>query len=120
MNTNPSEPREHPEDLASRLQSEIDAAAKRLREYFSSDDTLTKSQVLMATDMVIVADAYLALRKQHGQLVAALRPIWSEIQDKVVDCTHESWVETAHCEITLTIAECRAIRAALALTETKV
>lgn len=46
-------------------------------------------------------------------MLAALLPVLAEAKEKA-DFEHDSWNPKAHVEITLTIAECRAIAEAVA------
>ena len=50
----------------------------------------------------------------HDALVEACTPIITEARSKA-DFENSTWAEDAHVELTVTIAECRAMEAALAL-----
>lgn len=54
----------------------------------------------------------------HDDLLAACRPVLAEANERA-DYMHDTWNPEAHVELTLTIAELRAIRAAVAKAEGK-
>ena len=52
------------------------------------------------------------IKASNAEILEALAPIKTAIEDKE-DVRHDSWNPEAHVELTLTIAECRAVLAAI-------